>query len=224
MRNEDLRKTLSYFSIKIPCMYFGNIRAVLIAEEKVAVGKKPREGWVSADRSWQVTVKVRKQQRSFSGKTRIRRWHWTARMWNPILVHGVSAASSARSKCTASRAGRPTLTPHGSRRPSLTHPGHIVAIQSQVTSYKGEAFRLSIYRSFLCTTVAFLGLRLFWKLPFSILIKHILAMRMVCDINGQAATWKVNCTGYIISEAGSFFQNFGVKVKVQFRLVKSRKK
>lgn len=43
MRNEDLRKTLSYFSINISCMYFGNIRAVLIAEEKGAVGKSPEK-------------------------------------------------------------------------------------------------------------------------------------------------------------------------------------
>lgn len=43
VRNGDLRKTLSYFLTKISCIYFGNMCAILITQEKVAVGEAPEE-------------------------------------------------------------------------------------------------------------------------------------------------------------------------------------
>ena len=43
VRNEDLRKTLSYFLTKISCIYFGNMCAVRITQEKVAVGETPEK-------------------------------------------------------------------------------------------------------------------------------------------------------------------------------------
>lgn len=72
MRNESLRKTLSYFTTKV-CIHFGNMCAILISQEEVAVGKSPEGMSEWTPESVGDCVKVRKQQSPFSKKMSVRR-------------------------------------------------------------------------------------------------------------------------------------------------------
>lgn len=131
-------------------------------------------------------VRVRKQQSPFSGKIRAQRQHRS--MWSLRQVHWGQDSFLYQIQSTKP-AGQTTLThtrsPQDSPQhtwPSLTNR----SLQMSLLSVPRPGFltlRLAFFP--LCTTVAFLGPRLFWKLPSSILIRSILVMRMICDFNGQ---------------------------------------